>query len=188
MIIKAGVGQLVEEPLIQVKTPQAFTSNYMLNTKAARTGGQHTTTEAHALAFDGHKDFLLADGLGLECLLMYPQNFLLLAALRGIDAMLAGSEGGAVQIFDLQDGHLAATHPVAQDNVNGFSFHPYLPLAAVASGDQNQIASCPISAFNLDHALQLPASSSILPSLDVMQAAYISRTGGQLPSSKLPCS
>ena len=47
---------------------------------------------------------------------------------------VAGGEGGAVQVFDLQDGSLAATHPVADDTVNGFSFHPWLPLAAVASG------------------------------------------------------
>ncbi len=47
---------------------------------------------------------------------------------------VAGGEGGVLQVFDLQDGSPVAKHRVAQDTVNGFSFHPWLPLAAVASG------------------------------------------------------
>lgn len=46
----------------------------------------------------------------------------------------AGSESGEIEAFDLRDGTLVASHRVAQDTVNGFSFHPCLPLAAVASG------------------------------------------------------
>ncbi|KAK9861596.1 hypothetical protein WJX84_007684 [Apatococcus fuscideae] len=50
--------------------------------------------------------------------------------------LATGGESGAVEVFDLRDGTLVSTHPVAEDTVNGCSFHPCLPLAAVASGQR----------------------------------------------------
>ncbi|EIE24132.1 WD40 repeat-like protein, partial [Coccomyxa subellipsoidea C-169] len=50
------------------------------------------------------------------------------------------------QVFDLRTGEPVASHTAAADTVNGFHFHPFLPLAASASG-----AVLPISATNLMH-------------------------------------
>ena len=46
----------------------------------------------------------------------------------------AGGSKGRVQVFDLQDGQEVGSYPAAADTVNGFQFHPFLPLAATASG------------------------------------------------------
>lgn len=51
-------------------------------------------------------------------------------------AMSAGGSKGRVQIFDLQDGQEVGSYAAAADTVNGFQFHPFLPLAATASGEQ----------------------------------------------------
>jgi hypothetical protein len=59
----------------------------------------------------------------------------------------AGGTDGKVQVFDLRTGEPVASHTVAADTVNGFHFHPFLPLAAIASG-----AVLPISATNLMHS------------------------------------
>lgn len=37
-------------------------------------------------------------------------------------------------MFDLQEGQEVASYQAAADTVNGFHFHPFLPLAATASG------------------------------------------------------
>ena len=39
-----------------------------------------------------------------------------------------------IRVFDLRDGSEVANFPAADDNLNGFEFHPYLPFAATASG------------------------------------------------------
>jgi hypothetical protein len=39
-----------------------------------------------------------------------------------------------VRVFDLRDGSAIASHRAADDTVNGFEFHPYLPFAASTSG------------------------------------------------------
>ncbi len=49
-------------------------------------------------------------------------------------AIPAGGSKGRVQVFDLQDGQEVASYAAAADTVNGFQFHPFLPLAATASG------------------------------------------------------
>ena len=41
-----------------------------------------------------------------------------------------------VRVFDLRDGSPVATHRAAEDTLNGFEFHPYLPFAASTSGAQ----------------------------------------------------
>ena len=46
----------------------------------------------------------------------------------------AGGSRGRLQVFDLQEGQDVASYQTAADNVNGFHFHPFLPLAATASG------------------------------------------------------
>ena len=37
-------------------------------------------------------------------------------------------------MFDLTTGAAVQSFQAAEDTVNGFEFHPYLPLAATASG------------------------------------------------------
>jgi len=51
--------------------------------------------------------------------------------------------------FDLTTGEPVSTFLAATDTLNGFQFHPYLPLAATASGMQSctQCLSLPIACF-----------------------------------------
>jgi hypothetical protein len=46
----------------------------------------------------------------------------------------AGGSRGRLRVFDLQEGQEVAGYQAAADTVNGFHFHPFLPLAATASG------------------------------------------------------
>jgi hypothetical protein len=48
----------------------------------------------------------------------------------------SGGEDGHVKAFDLRDGTEVASHAATADTVNGFEFHPCLPLAALASGER----------------------------------------------------
>ncbi|KAJ0985739.1 hypothetical protein J5N97_004095 [Dioscorea zingiberensis] len=48
----------------------------------------------------------------------------------------AGGEDGLVHIYDLQSGQWVAGFHAASDTVNGFCFHPHLPLAASSSGNR----------------------------------------------------
>ncbi|GAQ92519.1 hypothetical protein KFL_010380030 [Klebsormidium nitens] len=50
--------------------------------------------------------------------------------------LATGGEDGCVRVFDLTTGELKATHRAAPDTVNGFGFHPMLPLVATASGER----------------------------------------------------
>ncbi|KAL5579321.1 hypothetical protein UlMin_011763 [Ulmus minor] len=45
-----------------------------------------------------------------------------------------GGQDGFVHIYDLQSGQWVSSFQAALDTVNGFSFHPYLPMAATSSG------------------------------------------------------
>ncbi|KAL5841758.1 hypothetical protein ACOSQ3_012361 [Xanthoceras sorbifolium] len=45
-----------------------------------------------------------------------------------------GGQDGLVHIYDLQTGQWKSGFRAAADTVNGFSFHPYLPMAASSSG------------------------------------------------------
>ncbi|XP_048132452.1 telomerase Cajal body protein 1-like [Rhodamnia argentea] len=45
-----------------------------------------------------------------------------------------GSQDGLVHIYDLQTGQWISGFQAASDTVNGFSFHPFLPMAASSSG------------------------------------------------------
>ncbi|XP_043688724.1 telomerase Cajal body protein 1 isoform X2 [Telopea speciosissima] len=45
-----------------------------------------------------------------------------------------GGQDGQVHIYDLQTGQWLASFQAASDTVNGFCFHPFLPLAASSSG------------------------------------------------------
>lgn len=50
--------------------------------------------------------------------------------------LATGGEDGCVRVFDLTTGELKATHRAAPETVNGFGFHPMLPLVATASGER----------------------------------------------------
>ncbi|XAR66391.1 hypothetical protein NMG60_11012613 [Bertholletia excelsa] len=45
-----------------------------------------------------------------------------------------GGQDGLVHIYNLQTGQWVSSFQAALDTVNGFSFHPYLPMAASSSG------------------------------------------------------
>ncbi|KAH7516000.1 hypothetical protein FEM48_Zijuj10G0088100 [Ziziphus jujuba var. spinosa] len=45
-----------------------------------------------------------------------------------------GGQDGNVHIYDLQTGQWVSSFQAALDTVNGFSFHPFLPMAASSSG------------------------------------------------------
>ncbi|KAI3996061.1 hypothetical protein MKX01_037571 [Papaver californicum] len=45
-----------------------------------------------------------------------------------------GGQDGQVQIYDLQTGQWVSSFQAASDTVNGFSFHPFHPMAATTSG------------------------------------------------------
>ncbi|KAM0011781.1 putative transcription factor WD40-like family [Helianthus debilis subsp. tardiflorus] len=45
-----------------------------------------------------------------------------------------GGQDGLVHIYDLQTGQWVSSFQAASDTVSGFSFHPFLPMAATASG------------------------------------------------------
>ncbi|KAF7047757.1 hypothetical protein CFC21_056640 [Triticum aestivum] len=48
--------------------------------------------------------------------------------------LATGGQDGMVHIYDLQGGQWVTGFQAAADTVNGFSFHPYLPLATTSSG------------------------------------------------------
>ncbi|KAL7130140.1 hypothetical protein ABFS83_13G113700 [Erythranthe nasuta] len=45
-----------------------------------------------------------------------------------------GGQDGLVHIYDLQTGEWVSSFQAALDTVNGFAFHPFLPMAATSSG------------------------------------------------------
>lgn len=48
-----------------------------------------------------------------------------------------GGVDGNVLTFDLATGEQMSSFQAASDTVNGLQFHPYLPLAAAASGERH---------------------------------------------------
>ncbi|GAB2231461.1 hypothetical protein Droror1_Dr00010468 [Drosera rotundifolia] len=48
--------------------------------------------------------------------------------------LATGGQDGLVHVYDLQTGHWTSSFSAASDTVNGFSFHPFLPMAASSSG------------------------------------------------------
>ncbi|KAI4977966.1 hypothetical protein ZWY2020_014520 [Hordeum vulgare] len=48
--------------------------------------------------------------------------------------LATGGQDGMVHIYDLQGGQWVTGFQAAADTVNGFTFHPYLPLATTSSG------------------------------------------------------
>nr|GMC78773.1 telomerase Cajal body protein 1 [Ipomoea batatas] len=43
-------------------------------------------------------------------------------------------QDGSVHIYNLQTGQWVSSFQAASDTVNGFSYHPFLPMAATSSG------------------------------------------------------
>ncbi|KAL9234106.1 hypothetical protein vseg_009013 [Gypsophila vaccaria] len=48
--------------------------------------------------------------------------------------LATGGQDGMVHVYDLQTGQWTSSFAAASDTVNGFSFHPYLPMAVTSSG------------------------------------------------------
>ena len=57
-----------------------------------------------------------------------------------LPAGIAGGQDGNVTVFDLADGSLVTSFKAAVDTVNGLQFHPFMPLAATASGRHSCLA------------------------------------------------
>ncbi|CAH9133702.1 unnamed protein product [Cuscuta epithymum] len=47
-----------------------------------------------------------------------------------------GGQDGSVHIYDLQTGNWVSSFHAASDTINGFSYHPFLPMAATSSGNR----------------------------------------------------
>ncbi|XP_022927126.1 telomerase Cajal body protein 1 [Cucurbita moschata] len=50
-----------------------------------------------------------------------------------------GGQDGFVHVYDLQTGQWVTSFQAAQDTVNGFSFHPYMPMTVTSSGHRRFI-------------------------------------------------
>ncbi|KAB1221888.1 Telomerase Cajal body protein 1 [Morella rubra] len=50
-----------------------------------------------------------------------------------------GGQDGLVHLYDLQTGNWVSSFQAASDTVSGFSFHPYLPMAASSSGHRRYV-------------------------------------------------
>lgn len=57
----------------------------------------------------------------------------------------AGGTDGKLLVFDLRTGEPVASHNAAADTLNGVQFHPFLPLAATASGAGSLYTCLPLS-------------------------------------------
>ena len=60
----------------------------------------------------------------------YPHGAVLLKTVGA-----SGGSNGKIVNFDLTSGEQVSSFQAASDTVNGFQFHPYLPLSATASGE-----------------------------------------------------
>ncbi|KAK9936260.1 hypothetical protein M0R45_013109 [Rubus argutus] len=54
--------------------------------------------------------------------------------------LCTGGQDGFVHIYDLQTGQWVSSFQAALDTVNGFSFHPFLPMATSSSGHRRFLA------------------------------------------------
>ncbi|CAK9327401.1 unnamed protein product [Citrullus colocynthis] len=50
-----------------------------------------------------------------------------------------GGQDGFVHVYDLQTGQWVTSFQAAQDTINGFSFHPYMPMTVTSSGHRRFI-------------------------------------------------
>ncbi|CAI5525976.1 unnamed protein product [Closterium sp. Naga37s-1] len=77
--------------------------------------------------------------------------------------LATGGEDGQVWAFDLATGSKIAAFQAAQDTVNGFAFHPCLPLAATSSGHRRFHLPPPLTPASPpeadSHAPEAPAVS-----------------------------
>ena len=67
-------------------------------------------------------------------------------------------------MFDLADGSLVTSFTAAADTVNGLQFHPFMPLAATASGGHSCLAAAPPPAKQLRagcHISRMQATGAI---------------------------
>ncbi|KAK0577970.1 hypothetical protein LWI29_003093 [Acer saccharum] len=86
-----------------------------------------------ALAFSPTHTGMLATGSYSQTSAIYNEdNMELLYILHGQEGGI--THDGLVHIYDLQTGQWISGFRAAADTVNGFSFHPYLPMAASSSG------------------------------------------------------
>ena len=56
-------------------------------------------------------------------------------------------------MFDLADGSLVTSFKAAADTVNGLQFHPFMPLAATASGRHSCLAAASLPEFSCARSL-----------------------------------
>ncbi|CAI0407235.1 unnamed protein product [Linum tenue] len=86
-----------------------------------------------AIAFSPSHTGMLATGSFSQTTAIYREdNMELLYLLHGQEGGI--THDGLVHIYDLQTGQWVSGFQAASDTVNGFSFHPFLPMAVSSSG------------------------------------------------------
>ena len=105
------------------------------------------------------------------------------AATHTLTVLCAGGEDGHVRVFDLRDGKPVASHRAADDTVNGFEFHPYLPFAASTSGAPVELQSfhCSTTPFHamlsFMHGMLLVSASTLVAMFNTLASARGFYTG-----------
>ncbi|KAL3519646.1 hypothetical protein ACH5RR_017795 [Cinchona calisaya] len=83
--------------------------------------------------------------------------------------LATGGEDGSIHVYNLQNGQWVSSFQAALDTVNGFSFHPYLPMAASSSGHRRY--------GDLDDSYEDVILSSDENCVSVWSFAFTSRDG-----------
>lgn len=83
-------------------------------------------------------------------------------------SLSAGGQDGYVKIFDLRTGSETASFEATDDTVNGFHFHPSLPLALLTSGMRIVLLPIPTSMFLLAIERELDVYGELLSSAVVI--------------------
>ena len=77
-------------------------------------------------------------------------------ASHSMSVSASGGADGNIANFDLTSGKRISSYQAASDTVNGFQFHPFLPLSATASG-----GSLDSEAYKISHAHVMRLSEGV---------------------------
>ena len=105
----------------------------------------YTCTDGHAIQQQPSASCATKHGVRNQMwsqLLICSQGHLLLQTLLQLLLLHSGGVDGQVASFDLTTGEQVSSFQAATDTVNGLQFHPYLPLAATASGRPSTVLQC----------------------------------------------
>ncbi|GJP83816.1 hypothetical protein CLOP_g13917 [Closterium sp. NIES-67] len=97
--------------------------------------------------------------------------------------LATGGEDGQVWVFDLASGSKVASFQAAQDTVNGFSFHPCLPLAATSSGNRRFHLPALTPGSSPEVGSVSPEAPSVSPETGVLPRESASLSGAGIVTS-----